>query len=212
MIRSIMRARVPALLGLAVAGAQAGHLVAYELRFGAAAQQMQASGAHAYFPAFVKTALGAVALVLLAALLVIGAARTVARGRHARALRGGPSFVSLLATLFTLQLAWFMAQEVTEALVAGLPLPGAENLLLWGMLGQLPVALVGATVLVWLGRRVEAAIAELGSVAPASVHLVFGAPLALHPIALDDALATAHASRSRIVKRGPPTSFAFRPF
>ena len=207
-----MRARVPALIGLAVAGAQAGHLLAYDLRFGAAAQQMQAGGVHAYFPAFVKTALGGAALVLLAALLVVGAARTVARGRQARASSGGPSFVSLLAMLFTLQLAWFMAQEVTEALVAGLPPPGAENLLLWGMLGQLPVALVGATVLVWLGRRFEAAIAELGSITPSSAQLVFSAPLAVHRVAIGHAVAIAHASRSRIVKRGPPTSFEFRPF
>jgi hypothetical protein len=212
MIRSIMRARVPALIGLVVAGAQAGHLLAYALRFGAAAQQVQASGAHAYFPAFVKTALGGAALALLAALLVIGAARAVARGRRARPVAGRPPFVSLLATLFTLQLAWFMAQELTEALVAGLPAPGAEDLLLWGMLGQLPVALVGATAIVWLGRHVEAAIAELGAIAPASAPLLFTAPLALRPIALEDALATAHASRSRIVKRGPPTSFTFRPF
>ncbi len=213
MIRSIMRARVPALVGLAVAGAQAGHLLAYDLRFGAAAQQVQASGAHAYFPVFVKTALGAAALLLLAALLVIGAARAVARGPRPRvASGGGPSFVSLLATLFTLQLAWFMAQEMTEALAAGLPPPGAENLLLWGMLGQLPIALVSATVLVWLGRRVEDAIAQLGFVAPAAVQLLFTAPPSLQPVALDHALATTHASRSRIVKRGPPISFAFRPF
>src|SRR5438270_11760378 len=46
MIRSIMRARVPALAGLAVAGAQAGHLLAYDLRFGAAAQHVQATGVH----------------------------------------------------------------------------------------------------------------------------------------------------------------------
>lgn len=208
-----MRARVPALIGLAVAGAQAGHLLAYDLRFGAAAQQVQATGAHAYFPVFVKTALGGAALMLLASLLVIGAARAVARRSGPRApFSGGPSFLSLLAALFTLQLAWFMAQEVTEALAAGLPLPGAENLLLWGMLGQLPVALVSATVLVWLAPRVEAAIAQLGTVAPASAQLHFGTPLALLPTAQEGALATVHASRSRIVMRGPPTSFAFRPF
>lgn len=212
MIQSTMRARVPALIGLAVAGAQAGHLLTYDLRFGAAAQQIQAGGAHAYFPAFVKTALGCAALLLLAALLVIGAARTVAKRTQPHHSGGGPSFVSVLATLFTVQLAWFMAQEVAEALVAGLPLPGVENLLLWGMLGQLPVALAGATILIWLGRRVEAAIAALGSVAPATARLLFTAPVALRPIAVEGALAIAHASRSRIVKRGPPTSFAFRPF
>src|SRR5256885_215030 len=86
--------------------------------------------------------------------LADGVARTVARRAQPLTSGDGPSFVSVLATLFTLQLAWFMAQEVAEAVAAGLPLPGAENLLLWGMLGQLPVALAGATILVWLGRRV----------------------------------------------------------
>ncbi len=206
MIQSTMRARVPALTGLAVAGAQAGHLLAYDLRFGAAAQQIQAGGAHAYFPAFVKTALGCAALLLLAALLVIGAARTVAKRTQPYYSGGGPSFVSVLATLFTVQLAWFMAQEVAEALVAGLPLPGAENLLLWGMVGQLPVAILGAAALRWLGTRVESALAELGSIVPASAPLLVTSPVAVHVFAPVHAVALGHATRTAIVKRGPPSS------
>jgi hypothetical protein len=186
-------------------------MMAYELRFGAAAPQVQAAGAHAYFPTFVKTTLGGVALAALVTLLILGAARVVACGRHQR-VAGGPSFLSLLAVLFTLQLGWFMAQEVTEALVAGVAPPGAADLLLWGVLGQLPVAVAGAAVLVWLGRQVEAAIAGLGSVAPASVPLRFKAPVVPQPIGVEGAVATTHASRSAIVKRGPPTSFVFRPF
>jgi len=198
-----MRTRLPALIGLAIAGAQGGHMLAYELRFGAAAQQVQATGSHAYFPAFVKTTLGAAALAVLGGLLIAGAARVVAHGRR-RPLADGPSFVSLLAMLFTLQLAWFTAQEVIEALLAGAPLPAPAGLLLWGMLGQLPVAVVGATVLIWLGRRVESAIAALGAVAAASSPLVFSAPLVLRPLSVEGALAIAHASRFPIVKRGPP--------
>jgi hypothetical protein len=212
MIRFAMRARFWTVVGLAIAGAQAGHVLAYDLRFGAAAQRLQASGVHAYFPTLARTAAGVVALGLIGALLVIGAARVVAQGSRPSRPAGGPSFVSLLATLFTVQLAWFMAQEVIEALAAGVAPAGAADLLLWGMVGQLPVAVAGATVLVWLGRRVESAVAEMGGVIAAQTPLFYTTPLALQPLVVDSALAVAHASRARIVKRGPPTSSAFRPF
>jgi hypothetical protein len=124
-----------------------------------------------------------------------------------------PSFLSLLATVFTLQLAWFMAQELTEALVAGLPADSALNLLLWGMAGQLPVAVAGAAVLTWLGAQVEAAAGELGSVSAIRVSVPLTAPVVVGAfVAGERALVTAHASRSHIVKRGPPSSSSFRPF
>lgn len=205
MMRFAMRARSLALLGMAVAGAQAGHLLAYQLRFGPAAEQIQATGPHAYFPAFAKTAIGLAALALIGALLVVAVARLAARGRAARRI-SGPSFIAVLAALFTIQLAWFMAQELAEALIAGVPPAGAEVLLLWGMAGQLPVAVAGAAALVWLGERFEAAIAVLGSVIEAELTLPVSVPLALQPVLIDRAVATAHATRSRIVKRGPPSS------
>ena len=205
MMRPTMRARFWAVAGLAVAGAQAGHLLAYQLRFGPAAEQIQATGAHAYFPTFVKTALGVTAMALIGALLVVAVARVAARGAAARRV-AGPSFIGALAALFTLQLVLFMVQELAESLIAGVPPAGAEALLLWGMVGQLPVAVAGAAVLVWLGERVEAAIRVLGSIEPAAAPLIVTAPLALQPIFVDGALATTHAARSRIVKRGPPIS------
>lgn len=205
MIRFAMRGRSWAVVGLAVAGAQAGHLLAYRLRFGGAAQQIQSGGAHAYFPAFAKTALGVLALAVIAALLVIAVARVAARGPMTRRV-SGPSFIGALAALFTLQLALFTAQEIAEALIAGLPPAGADVLLLWGMAGQLPVAVAGAAVLVWLGERLEAAIAILGTVEPAGAPLVITTPLILQPVFAGDAVATAHAARSRIVKRGPPVA------
>lgn len=205
MMRIAMRARFIAVVGLGVLGAQAGHLLAYQLRFGAAAERIQAMGAHAYFPALAKTALGLAALALIGALLVVAAARVAARGRTARRV-SGPSFIGVLAALFTIQLSWFMVQELVEALIAGVPPAGADLLLLWGMAGQLPVALAGAAVLVWLGEQVEAAVADLGSVIATELSLPVSAPLALQPVFVDSALATAHAARSRIVKRGPPSS------
>ena len=47
-----------------ILGSQAGHLLTYQLLFGSAAQHLQSSGQHAYFPLLAKTALGAVAAVL----------------------------------------------------------------------------------------------------------------------------------------------------
>ena len=58
-------------LGLAVVASQAGHLVAYQLRFGGAAQQLQSSGTHAYFPTLVKFGLGLAGLGLAGALAVL---------------------------------------------------------------------------------------------------------------------------------------------
>jgi hypothetical protein len=206
-IRKAMAKRAVAIAALAIAGAQAGHLLAYQLRFGANAFQVQSSGVHAYFPALVKTSLGALALTVMGALLLVAASRVVARGVAPRRI-SGPTFISLLATLFTIQLAWFIAQEVTESLAAGARIDSASNLLLWGMVGQLPVAVVGAAALRWLWTRVEAAASELASVTRVSLPAPVPAPLALLLVRdSDHALLLAHASRSTLAKRGPPSSF-----
>lgn len=201
-----MRRRATALAAVALVGAQAGHLVAYQLRFGPTAIAIQSSGAHAYFPAFVKAALGASALVALASLVLIAAARLLAQGRAAR--HAGPSYASLLAVLFTLQLAWFTSQEVVEALASGQQPDSAANLLLWGMVGQLPVAAAGAVALRWFWTRVDAAGRSLASIVTSA--LAFGAarapvliPVYAYP---ERALALVHASRRDRVKRGPPCS------
>jgi hypothetical protein len=205
MIRLAMRTRFWAVVGLAVAGAQAGHLLAYRLRFGSMAEQIESTGVHAYFPAVVKTALGVAALALIGALLVVAAARVAARGRGARRV-SGPTFIGALAALFTLQLAWFVGQELVESLVAGAPRASVELLLLWGMVGQLPIAVAGAAVVVWLGERVEAAIAILGTIELADMSNAITAPLLLQPVVAGDALVRARPERSRIVRRGPPLS------
>jgi hypothetical protein len=212
MIRFGMAKRGLALAGLAVAGAQAGHLLAYQLRFGAGAFRVQSSGAHSYFPALLKTSLGAVALVLIAGLLIVGAARLLARGR-APFRQGGPTLISLLAVLFTIQLAWFMGQEVTESLAAGVPPGSASDLLLWGMLGQLPVALAGAAALRWLWTGVEAAASELAAIARVTPPALQPAPMAVLAVRDSDrALLLAHEARSTFSKRGPPYSSSTRAF
>jgi hypothetical protein len=199
-----MRGRIAVLMGLALAGAQAGHLIAYKVRFGAAAQQLQSSGAHAYFPAEVKTALGVAALALLASLLLIAIARAAARGVRVRTVES-PSYLSLLATLFTVQLTCFVVQEVAESVVAGAPADSAATLMLWGTIGQLPAAALLAAALRWLWSRVEQAIGQLREVAPAWRLALVSAPVAFAPIRSEDG-ARWTASRSPQSRRGPPHS------
>jgi hypothetical protein len=199
------RRHVFAVLGLGLLGSQAGHLLAYQVRFGAAAQQIQSAGAHAYFPVVAKTALGVAAAVLIGALLLVGVARILS-GRRIRSA-AEPSYVSLLAFLFSIQLAAFAAQEIAEALIAGSSALSAPDLLLWGTLGQLPIAAVGALALRWLSARVEAAVGLIRDVVNATAPLR-PAPLVPIPVyaASDEALLTAPIARSSLAKRGPPTS------
>ena len=148
-----------AVLGIGIAAAQAGHLVAYELRFGVAAPALQSTGAHAYFPALAKTGVGLAALALLASLLIVAAARIVA-GRRVQP-GTSPSFVRLLAVVYTIQLACFASQETAEALLGGTHASSAPLLIMWGTAGQLPVALAAALALRWLGLHLEPALAVL---------------------------------------------------
>lgn len=131
-----MNRRRVALAGVALGllASQAGHLLAYQVRYGAAAQQIQSSGAHSYFPLLAKTALGVVACALVGVLLLMGLARMLA-GRRVRSA-SEPSYLSLLAVLFCIQLAAFAIQEVGEALIGGLSIGTAADLLLWGTLGS----------------------------------------------------------------------------
>jgi len=151
--------RALAVLGIGIAGAQAGHLLAYELRFGVAAPALQSTGAHAYFPALAKTGVGLAALALLSSLLVVAAARIVA-GRRVQP-GTSPSFVRQLAVLYTIQLACFAGQETAEALLGGTRASSAPLLILWGTAGQLPVAVAAALALRWLDLRLEPALAVL---------------------------------------------------
>jgi hypothetical protein len=194
-----------AVLGLGLLGSQAGHLLAFQVRFGAAAQQIQSSGAHAYFPLVAKAALGAAAAALIGALLVVGLARILS-GRHIKSV-SEPSYVSLLAVLFSIQLAAFVAQEVTEAIIAGNMVASAPDLMLWGTLGQLPIAAIAAIAFRWLSARVEAAVGVIRDVTAAAAPLRLTAPVAIPVYApSDQALLMSRVARSHLAKRGPPSS------
>jgi hypothetical protein len=195
-------------LGFGLMGSQAGHLLAYQVRFGSAAQQLQSSGAHTYFPGLVRTILGIVAALVLAGMFAIGLARILS----GRPIRSGsaPHYLRLVAALFTVQLAWFAGQEVGESLLAGTPVDSVANFLLWGTLGQLPVALIAAAGLRWLMTRVERAIEEirialatipwrvswLGVVPPAWGHI-------------NSAMILLSPAGASLAKRGPPSSPRF---
>src|ERR1700693_4685910 len=146
-----------------ILGSQAGHLLTFQLIFGSAAQHLQSAGPHAYFPLLAKTSLGAIAAALLAGMFVIGLARVVNRRSRVVAASQKP-FLQLVAILFTVQLACFIVQEIAESMIAGTGAASAPHLLLWGTLGQLPVAAVAAIGLRWLWTRFEAAVEDLRAV------------------------------------------------
>jgi hypothetical protein len=198
-----MLRRVGLIVVLGAVAAQAGHLLTYQLLFGAAAQQVQSSGAHAYFPVLVKTALGAAAAITLGALFLAGLAR-ILRGRVQQA--DSPSFLRLLAALFTIQLAVFAFQESIEAALSGGPAYSVDSLLLWGTLGQLPLAALAAFAVRFFLVEVVPALAEVGSfIEPLQQPLGLTGALAPIPIPIDDDLLRSRLATSSVRKRGPPS-------
>jgi hypothetical protein len=196
-------------LGLGLLGSQAGHLLAFQLRFGSAAQHLQSSGAHAYFPLLAKTTLGVIATALVLGIFVIGLARALT-GRSRIRMGSERSYVELLSALFTIQLACFVIQEVGEALFAGAAVDSATHLLLWGTLGQLPVAAIAAIALRWLWTRFESAVHDLrGVLAVAQApHAPVAVALAPWPVS-DRALLLSQVAGGSLGKRGPPSSSRF---
>jgi hypothetical protein len=143
-------------------------------------------------------------LLLGSGISVAGTARGPAAARPGRS-----SALDLAAALFALQLATFLLQETLEAAVTGHALPSIVELVLWGSLGQLPVALLAALLLSWLGARLETAVVELAAAT--------GQALAPRP-----ALAPARAwtparpalgprpAAGAVSQRGPPRSLPSR--
>ncbi len=190
---------------VAIGGSQAGHLLAYQVRFGAAAQSLQSTGAHGYLPGVVKASVGVACMLALTGLFAIGIARAVG-GRPVRT-RSAPQYLRLLAALYTMQLTVFAGQEVAEALVAGLPTASVADLLLWGTLGQLPVALVAAAGLRWLLARFEAAVSviRIALAMRPGLSLPVVAAIMARPALESEPLFASAAGRSA-AKRGPPLS------
>lgn len=192
-------------VAVGVLGSQAGHLVAYQVQFGAAAQQLQSSGAHAYFTGVVRTSLGVAATIALGGMFVIGLARILA----GRPVRHGaePHYLQLVAVLYTVQLAVFASQEVGESLLAGVAVASPAHLLLWGTLGQLPVAVIAAAGLHWLLIRLDSAIAEIRiSLAAAPRQLAWAAIVVALWGHATKKLILRSVVGAALAKRGPPSS------
>jgi hypothetical protein len=191
--------------GVAVAGSQAGHLIAYQARFGAAAQSLQSTGVHGYFPGVLKASVGVACMLALTGLFVIGLARVLG-GRPDRG-QSAPQYLRLLAVLYTVQLIVFAGQEVAEALVAGLPVGSVATLLLWGTLGQLPVAMVAAVGLRWLLARFDSAVSVIRVVLATRLGQPrpVGSVIVAWPACEREPFFASAAGRSAS-KRGPPSS------
>lgn len=147
-----------------LAASQVGHLLTTELRLGPRALSLAGTGVHTYAPALVTATLGAGGAAVLAALMVVAAARAMRTGGRAaivRPVRG--SLLDLVAALFAVQLATYLVQETVEAAASGAGLPSPGDLVLWGCAGQLPVAVLAALVVRWLTASVEAAVASLAA-------------------------------------------------
>lgn len=189
---------------VAAIASQAGHLISYQFKFGAAAQSVQSSGAHAYFPALAKTGLGLGAAALILALLVAGFAR-VSSGRRLQ-VESAPSYGRLLAGLFTLQLALYSAQETVEAQLGGSSFSSASDLLLWGALGQLPVAAAAAFALRWLFARLRPA---LGAIAVCAAPAKQPQPLVLVQVPASvwtrQFVPSPEVVATPVSRRGPPS-------
>ena len=198
-----------ALLGFGVVLSQLGHLLVYQLQFGSAAQTMQSTGSHAYFPALVKTSAGLAAAVLLTSLLLIGGSKILARGPIATTA-SSPSFVRMLALLFTAQLVTFGLQESLESLVANTAVAPAPHILLLGAVGQLPVAILGALALKWLLIRFESAVTAiriaLSSTRPCAEPT---APTLMAWRCASQDLVLQPSAGPSLAKRGPPSSLRF---
>ena len=176
-------------------------MLVYALVYGPLAGQVQSTGAHGYFPAFVKTGFGLTAVFLLLALSAVGLARVLA-GRRIEAAPA-PAFVRLMAMLFCLQLTFFVVQESLE-MAAGARATSAPALLLWGSLGQLPVAGLAALALRWIAVRVAPAVASLLRPMASAVRLTpYVVAVQTRPLAVEVATSL-EAVYLPLTRRGPP--------
>lgn len=197
--------RLVALCGVGLVASQAGHLLAYWLLYRSSAPSVQSSGAHSYFPVVAKTSFGIAAVAILATLLVVSVCRLVAL-RPGSKVTHSPSFFSLLAALFTIQITFFVVQETVEANLAGTFTPTALYLFLIGMFGQLPIAALAAIALKWLWARLETALSALRNVVSVraighdTIAAILTFPLQVYQPALAETCPAVY------VKRGPPPS------
>jgi hypothetical protein len=153
-LRGLAR-RLP-LAGAAVAGAVAGHGLAYVLAVPEPGRRLAvlAGSGHAYWSAAI-----AAAIVLGLASLGATLARSFRAGLRPEGRPAPEPLERLVARLALLQVTIYLVQELIERAAAGVPLGGPVNgrLLLTGIAVQLLVAGALALGLAWAGRVAEVA-------------------------------------------------------
>jgi hypothetical protein len=153
-LRGLAR-RLP-LVGAAVAGAVAGHGLAYALAVPEPGRRLAvlAGSGHAYWSAAI-----AAAIVLGLASLGATLARSFRAGLRPEGRPAPEPPERLVARLALLQITIYLVQELIERAAAGVPLGGPVHgrLLLTGIAVQLLVAGVLALGLAWAGRVAEVA-------------------------------------------------------
>jgi hypothetical protein len=153
-LRGLAR-RLP-LAGAAVAGAVAGHGLAYAVAVPEPGRRLTvlAGSGHAYWSAAI-----AAAIVLGLASLGATLARSFRAGLRPGSRPAGEPLGRLAGRLALLQVTIYLVQELIERAAAGVPLGGPVNarLLLTGVAVQLLVASALALGLAWAGRVAEVA-------------------------------------------------------
>jgi hypothetical protein len=202
-LRRVPRAALVAAALAAIPSAQVGHYLAYWLRLGPAAVEVQARAEHAYYLSTLQVTL-AVAGSAVLLVLVIGAVSRALNGlRSDEALAPRWSLPALVGFLLVAQLAVFFAQEMTEALAAGVGPPDAMSLLVFGLAGQAPVALAAGLALRILSATALGAVHRLrrGARLPRPPASLASRP----PRAAAVAVALGATSPVALLRRGPPS-------
>jgi hypothetical protein len=188
-----------------------GHLLAYLCRYGAHGLVLEGQGVHTYFPRLFALTGAALGAVLVAGLLVGGLGHlALSRGAGLRPARRR-SVLDLLLVMAAVQMQVYVAQETVEALAGGIRLDTVwmTSMLVWGIGGQLPIAILAAFGLAWLSTRFDAGLAGLRSLWRGTSALLAGAPLVVAEPgrAFDTVARLAQAAPAALVKRGPPCCF-----
>ncbi len=186
------------LTGVAVGGVLIAHWLAYGLAIPSAhvrAQVLAASG-HSYWVLAIK-------LAVVLGLAALGSVFLQHVGRPARGREPGQGTISPIATrLILLQVAAFIAMEVTERLVVGAPVAHLfhHRIFLMGLALQVIVAAAGALLLVWFSRAAER-VAE--AVGPPRLPR----PAVVQPVRIEiQTVSSLDLVRGGVGLRGPPGS------
>jgi hypothetical protein len=186
-----------ATLVVALPASEVGHYAAYVARLGPAAAGVQAAGAHAYYLPALQLLLAASGGAVLLALAVVATARALAGIRRDDGPTTAWPLLPLVLLLFGVQLGVFVGQELLEGAS-----PSA-GLLLFGVAGQAPVALLAAVALRSLTATVTAAVRTLRSESSAGRPPRLPVLTGPTPAALE---AVAGPARSSLSARAPPSA------